>query len=225
MQSGPRALAAWSRVELVQTLTGGARNQVYLARRGGQQLVVRRSTRPPASLDWELDLLEHLRVHAIGVPQLVPADDGRRHVDALLVHQFIKGHPPHDSRDWRRVVDLLDVIHGLTGGWPQRPGFASSRELLTSDRGGDVHLDTTPHGAVEAIRGAWQPILQGPECAIHADVGAGNILVDGDAVALLDWDEARVDVPWFDFAFLPVHVEVPSPTGSGWSPPAWHGKP
>ena len=58
MQSCPRRLAAWSRVELVQTLAGGARNQVYLARRDRQQLVVRQSTRPAASLDWELDLLE-----------------------------------------------------------------------------------------------------------------------------------------------------------------------
>jgi Ser/Thr protein kinase RdoA (MazF antagonist) len=208
MQAGPRALTAWSRVELVQALAGGARNQVYLARRGGQQLVVRRSRRPAASLDWELDLLEHLHAHAIGVPQLVPADDGRRHADGLVVHQFIQGHPPHDSRDWRRVVDLLGAIHELTGGWPQRPGFASCRELLTSDRGGDVHLDAMPPDAVKAIRGAWQPILQGPECAIHADVGAGNILVDGEAVALLDWDEARVDVPWFDYAFLPIQVEA-----------------
>jgi aminoglycoside phosphotransferase (APT) family kinase protein len=111
-----------------------------------------------------------------------------------------------------RVVDLLGVIHQLTGGWPQRSGFASSRQLFTSDRGGDVHLDAMPHHAVEAIPGAWQPILQGPECAIHADVGAGNILVDDDAVAMLDWDEARVDVPWFDYASLPIQVQVPSPT-------------
>jgi Ser/Thr protein kinase RdoA (MazF antagonist) len=212
MQPALGAVAAWSRVEQLQPLTGGARNQVYLAQRGRQQLVVRRSSRPAASLDWELDLLEHLRAHAVGVPQLVPADDGRRHVDGLVVHQFIQGHPPHDSRDWRRVVELLGIIHALTGGWPQRPGFASSRQLLTSDRGGDVHLDAMPPHAVEAIRGAWEPILQGRECAIHADVGAGNILVNGDAVALLDWDEARVDVPWFDYASLPIQVQAPSPT-------------
>jgi hypothetical protein len=28
---------------------------------------------------------------------------------------------------------------------------------------------------------------------------------------LLDWDESRVDVPWFDFAFLPSDIEVDVP--------------
>ena len=30
-------------------------------------------------------------------------------------------------------------------------------------------------------------------------------------VALLDWDEARVDVPWFDFAHIPDDIAVPTP--------------
>jgi Ser/Thr protein kinase RdoA (MazF antagonist) len=115
-----------------------------------------------------------------------------------------------------QVVDLLGVIHQLTGGWPHRPGFASSRQLFTSDRGGDVHLDAMPHHAVEAIPGAWQPILQGPECAIHADVGAGNILVDDDAVAMLDWVEARVDVPGSITPPYPSRSRSPHPpTGRG----------
>jgi Ser/Thr protein kinase RdoA (MazF antagonist) len=207
-----RALAAWSGVELLEPLAGGARNQVFLARRGGRRLVVRRSGRPAASLDWELDLLEHLRANGVLVPEVVPADDGRRQVDGLLLQRFLEGRPPRDGGDWRRVVEVLRAVHELTPGWPQRPGFASARELLAGDRGGDVRLDAMPVDAVDAVRAAWRPVLQGPECAIHADVGAGNILVDGAAVALLDWDEARVDVPWFDYASLPIQVQVPSPT-------------
>jgi Ser/Thr protein kinase RdoA (MazF antagonist) len=208
-----KALTAWSGVELAQALAGGARNQVFLAHRHGQDLVVRRSSRSATSLQWELDLLAHLAEHGILVPELVPADDGRRHVQGLLVQEFIRGRPPRDLHDWRLVVNLLGTIHELTRGcWPQRPGFASARALLTADRGGDVRLDRMPPAAVHAVRRAWQPILQGPECAIHADVGAGNILIDGDRVALLDWDEARVDVPWFDFAFVPPELEVPAPT-------------
>jgi Ser/Thr protein kinase RdoA (MazF antagonist) len=202
MQSDVQALRAWSGIDLAGPLAGGARNPVFLARRCGQQVVVRRSGRATAALEWELDLQEHLRAHGIWVPEVVAADDGRRHVDGLLVHLFLEGHQPRDSHDWRRVVDMLVAVHQLTNEWPQRPGFASSRQLLTTARGGDVRLDAMPGEAVRAVRAAWQPILDGPECAIHADVGAGNILVEGDAVALLDWDEARVDVPWFDFAFM-----------------------
>jgi Ser/Thr protein kinase RdoA (MazF antagonist) len=68
-------LAAWAGLELVAPLAGGARNQVMLARRGDERLVVRRSGRSPAALDWDLDLLEHLAGQGISVPALVPADD------------------------------------------------------------------------------------------------------------------------------------------------------
>lgn len=199
----PSSVAAWPGVELLGALPGGARNQVLLARRGDWRLVVRRSTRSVASLEWELDLLEHLAEHGVGVPRTVPADDGRRHVHGVLVQEFVEGRPPRTDDDWYRVVETLTVVHQLTVGWSQRPGFASARELLVADRGGDVRLDAMPPEAVRAVRRAWQPALTGPECAIHGDMGAGNILVADARVTLLDWDEARVDVPWFDFAFLP----------------------
>jgi hypothetical protein len=78
----PRAsLASWSGIELVQPMAGGARNEVLLAERGGHRLVVRRSSRSPSALEWELNLLEYLREHRIGVPELVPSDDGCRQVD------------------------------------------------------------------------------------------------------------------------------------------------
>lgn len=205
------ALAAWTGVELVEPLAGGARNQVWLARRGGQRLVVRRSGRAPSSLDWELDLLAYLDGHGISVPQTVPADDGRRHVDGVLVQRFLDGAPPRHRKDWRRAVAVLAAVHELTAGWPQRPGFAAGADLLTAERGGDVRLDLMPADAVSTVRAAWRPILSGERCAIHADVGAGNLLVNGDKVSLLDWDEARVDVPWFDFALVPGDVDVPAP--------------
>jgi aminoglycoside phosphotransferase (APT) family kinase protein len=208
---GLESVAGWSGIELVEPLTGGARNPVVLARRGGQRLVVRRSARSLPALEWELDVLEHLAGHGVGVPRVVATDDGRRHADGVLVHEFIDGTQPRDSRDWQRVIEVLTRVHELTVGWPQRPGFASTRQLLVTERGGDVRLDTMPPEAVHAVRGAWRPALTGLECVNHGDVGAGNVLVDGVQVFLLDWDEARTDVPWFDFAFMPDDVDFPAP--------------
>jgi len=68
-----------------------------------------------------------------------------------------------------------------------------------------------PEDAVAAVRRAWQPVVTGPECAVHGDLGAGNVLVTDARVTLLDWDESRVDVPWFDFAFLPEDLIPPVP--------------
>jgi Ser/Thr protein kinase RdoA (MazF antagonist) len=208
------SVAAWNGLELLDVLPGGARNQVLLARRADRRLVVRRSTRSPASLDWELDLLEYLAGHGVGVPQTMPADDGRRHVDGVLVQDFVEGTQPHSDDDWRAVVETLAAVHRLTAGWTQRPGFASARELLVADRGGDVRLDAVPADAVDVIRRAWRPVLAGPECAIHGDLGAGNVLVAGGRVTLLDWDESRVDVPWFDFAFVPLAAMPDLPMSS-----------
>jgi len=123
----PSVVAAWRGVELLTALPGGARNQVMLARRADRRLVVRRSTRSSASLDWELDLLAYLAGHGVGIPRVVPADDGRRHVHGVLVQEFVDGHPPRTDADWQLVVETLTVVHRLTAGWPQRPGFASAR--------------------------------------------------------------------------------------------------
>jgi Ser/Thr protein kinase RdoA (MazF antagonist) len=196
-------------VEIGEPMPGGARNPVHRARRGCEELVVRVSGRSAASLEWEFDLLQALSEAGVTVPMPVRTDDGRRHADGVMVHRLIAGGPPRDQHDWRRVVETLRVVHAITIGWPQRPGFASARQLLTKDRGGDVDLAATPQPVANLIRRAWLPVLDGSECAVHGDLGAGNILVNDDRVALIDWDEARVDVPAFDYAHLPPDVPLP----------------
>lgn len=202
-------LEPWLGVTVERRLDGGARSEVYLGSRRGERLVVRRSTRSAASLNWELDLLEHLAAEGLRVPRVLPADDGRRHVEGVVVQEFIRGAPPTTARDWSLVVDALELVHASTPGWPQRPGFASSRDLLSRSRGGDVQLDVMPGDAVRLVRAAWEQVHIGPEGAVHGDPGSGNVVIDDDRVALLDWDEARVDVPWFDFAFVPVPAPLP----------------
>lgn len=206
-------LHPWPELEPVGALTGGARNRVVLARYGNRQVVARRSTRSGASLAWELDLLEHLAGQGLRVPRPVPADDGRRSVNGVVVQEFLAGEPPSSTDDWMRVTAALKVVHDNTVGWTQRPGFASSANLLGRLSGGDVQLDAMPPELVEQVRQTWATIQIGPTSVVHGDVRAGNVLVDGGSVGLLDWDEARVDVRWFDLAALPTSTTLPGSIG------------
>ncbi len=204
-------MAAWPGLVLGEPLRGGARNPVCRARRGGEDFVVRVSRRSREALAWELDLLAALRRAGVVVPETVATGDERRHDDGVLVQRFIPGDPPRDGADWARVVSAVTGVHEVTGGWPQRPGFASARELLSRRRGGDVDLDAMPADVAALVRESWLPVLDGPECVVHGDLGAGNVLVTEDDVALIDWDEARVDAAAFDFSGVPRDVAIPLP--------------
>lgn len=195
-------LAAWGRPAVIGPLTGGNRNTVLEIRLDGRRLAAHRSRRPPASLDWEISLLDHLARHGLRVPGVVPALDGRRHVDGVVVQTWLDGSPP-EPRDWPAVAATLARLHELTAGWPQRPGFASTRELLTAERGGDVDLAAMPAEAVAACRRAWARLAGRPEAVVHGDPGPSNIRVSDAGPGLLDWDESRVDYTDLDLADLP----------------------
>ncbi|MBM7785054.1 phosphotransferase enzyme family protein [Tenggerimyces flavus] len=202
MQNPLVDMAEWPGLELLDPLTGGHRNPVFLARYRGRSVVVRQSGRPIPTLEWELDLLEHLDSNGVRVPRIVPAADGRRFVGPVLVQEFLPGGPPRTEADWRNVLAVLRDVHALGVGWTQRPGFASARSLLIESVGGDVDLGAMPSDAAALVQAAWLPVLDGAlETVVHGDPGGGNVLVAEDgSVGLIDWDEARVDVPAFDLA-------------------------
>jgi len=194
-------LTAWCRLDAVRQLGGGHRSQVYEVG-GCGRLVAHRSGRTAAALEWELDLLEFLRGHGFVVPVTVPTADGRRSADGVVVQSWIDGDEPEEG-DWPLVVDELVRLHEVTAGWPQRPGFAATRDLLVRDRGGDVDLSLMPPTAAVQCRAAWQALRDVPMAVVHGDPGRGNVRVQGRRVGLLDWDEARVDHVDLDLAEIP----------------------
>jgi Ser/Thr protein kinase RdoA (MazF antagonist) len=203
---GP-ALAAWGRdAAILERLGGGARNRVWAVRVGGRRAVARDSGggRSGPALDWELDLLQELAGAGFTVPRPVPAFDGRRRVGGLVVLTWMDGEAPADEGGWGLVADELARLHRHTAGRRQRPGFASTRELLAADRGGDVRLDLMPAEVVALCRAAWSRLACGPAVVVHGDPGPQNLRLSGDRVGLLDWDESRVDCPELDLAWLPV---------------------
>jgi Ser/Thr protein kinase RdoA (MazF antagonist) len=205
-----RMLRAWSEAAVVEgRLGGGHRNTMWAVRVGGRRYAARLSTRPEAALDWEIALLDHLRTAGMVVPEILPARDGRARVEGLVLFGWLEGEPPSTERDWRLAADELDRLHALTRGWPQRPAFRSSQDLLAADRGGDARLDLMPADVVERVRRAWHGLSGEPMSVVHGDPGGGNIRMQGARAGLIDWDEARVDVSLLDLAALPAGLALP----------------
>ncbi|MEO1062671.1 MAG: phosphotransferase [Actinomycetota bacterium] len=196
-------LREWGRVEVIGSLGGGHRNDVVEVLVDGVRAVARTSRRPTVSLSWELDLLRHLADEGFRVPRTVPALDGRRYVDGIVVQTFVEGRAPSSEADWGRVVAELVRLHEATVDWPQRPGARAVADLEPGDRSGDVDLAAMPVSVVEECRRAWAPLAGLPRSAVHGDPGAGNLRIAGDGVGLIDWDEARVDAGVLDLADVP----------------------
>jgi len=192
---GWEALEQWGDdVVRMAPLAGGVANQVWSVRVGGQLAVGRLGTRSDADLAWETDLLRHLDRAGLSVPVPIATTDGRLFADGLVVMSYVEGGPPESEADWRRVAEMLRRLHRLTRGWPQRPGWRSSTDLLDAEVGTKVDLGAMPPEGVARCRAAWARLTGRRTCVVHGDPNPGNIRVTADRVALIDWDEAHVDV-------------------------------
>nr|WP_212844522.1 phosphotransferase [Catellatospora sp. IY07-71] len=183
----------------IERLTGGAANDVWSVRIDGRLAVGRLGTRSDADLRWETELLQYLDREGMTVPVPIPASDGRLFVDGLVVMTYMDGGPPETQDDWRRVADALRELHRLTQGWPQRPGWRSSADLLHAETGTKIDLGAMPAEGVARCRAAWARLTGRPTCVVHGNpANPGNVRVTAHQVALIDWDESHVDVPDLD---------------------------
>ena len=129
------ALEQWGDdVARVEPLAGGVANDMWSVRVNGHLAVGRLGARSDADLAWETELLQHLDREGLTVPVPIPTTDGRLFADGLVVMTYVEGGPPETEADWRRVADTLRQLHRLTHGWPQRPGWRSSTDLLHADQ-------------------------------------------------------------------------------------------
>lgn len=198
---GWEALGKWGAdVARIEPLTGGVANDVWSVRIDGQRAVGRLGARSDLDLAWETELMRHLVRQGLTVPVPIPTTSGRDFVDGLVVMTYVEGGPPATEADWRRVAGTLRELHRLTEGWPQRPGWRSSTELLHAAGGTRIDLDRMPPEAVARCRAAWARLTGRPQCVVHGNPSAANIRVTPDRIALIDWDEAHVDVADLDLA-------------------------
>jgi Ser/Thr protein kinase RdoA (MazF antagonist) len=196
---GWEALDQWgddaARIRRCQT---GVANEVWSVRVYGRLAVGRLGRRSDADLSWETELLRYLDREGMTVPVPIPTTDGRQFVAGLVVMTSVEGGPAETEGDWRRVADALRQLHRLTQGWPQRPGWRSSTDLLQAETGTRVDLGAMPAEAVVRCRAAWARLSGRERCVVHGDPNPANIRVTADRVALIDWDESHVDVPDLD---------------------------
>jgi Ser/Thr protein kinase RdoA (MazF antagonist) len=133
------------------------------------------------------------------VPVPIPTTDGRLFVDGIVVMTYMEGGPPETEADWRRVAETLRELHRLTRGWPQRPGWRSSTDLLRVKTGTRIDLDAMPPEGVARCRAAWARLVGRETCVFHGNPDSpANVRMTADRVALIDWDESHVDVPDLD---------------------------
>jgi Ser/Thr protein kinase RdoA (MazF antagonist) len=196
------ALRQWGAdVTRVEKLTGGVANDVWSVTLGGRLAVARLGRRSDPDLAWETGLLQHLDREGLAVPVPVPTTDGRLFAGGIVVMTYVPGGPPRSRADWRRVAPVLHELHRLTRGWPQRPGWRSSADLLHAATGTKIDLTAMPPEAVARCRAAWARLAGRPTCVVHGNpTNPGNVRVTDDQVVLIDWDEAHVDVPDLDLA-------------------------
>ena len=196
---GWEALDQWGDdVARIEPLSGGVANQVWSVHVNGQLAVGRLGARSEADLAWETSLLRHLDHSGLTVPVPIATTDGRLFADGLVVMSYVEGGPPKTESDWRRVAEMLRRLHRLTRGWPQRPGWRSSTDLLEAEAGTKVDLGAMPAEGVARCRAAWARLIGRDTCVVHGDPNPGNIRITPDRVAMIDWDESHVDVPDLD---------------------------
>jgi Ser/Thr protein kinase RdoA (MazF antagonist) len=197
---GWEALGQWGEdAARIERLTGGVANEVWSVRVNGRLAVGRLGYRSDADLAWETELIQYLDRAGLTVPVPIPTTDGRLFADGLVVMTYVDGGPPETTADWRRVAGTLRELHRLTQGWPQRPGWRSSTDLLHADTGTKIDLGEMPPEGVARCRAAWARLAGRRTCVVHGDPNnLGNVRMTADRVGLIDWDESHVDVPDLD---------------------------
>ncbi len=118
----------------------------------------------------------------------------------------------------RRVLAPVDA-----GGRSARAG--DRRPTSCTPRPGRRSTSARCREGVARCRAAWARLVGRQTCVVHGDPNLRNIRVTADRVALIDWDEAHVDVPDLDLV-RPTTLPV-SPTRRTTSPRKRgpHGKP
>jgi thiamine kinase-like enzyme len=193
-------------------LEGGNTNRNYRARLGGRDYVIRLAGRDTDLLG--IDRAAEGEAAAVAARLgIAPEVAARLEDPPCLVTAFAPGHPPGeddvaDPALLERLARALAALHG--SGERVEARFDSFRIVedyarTVRDRGGDPPAD---YAAASRRAAQIEAALQGPEhepVLCHNDLLAGNLLVDGDALQIVDWEYAGMGDRYFDLGNLSVN--------------------
>ncbi|TPG28327.1 phosphotransferase enzyme family protein [Mycolicibacterium hodleri] len=181
----------------------------------------------PHEIESELDWLDALqRDGDVTVPTVLPAHDGRRMVTVdqdgtarHVVHfEMIAGAEPDEETltvaDFHTLGQITAALHDHSTSWSRPAGFGRfswdwSHSLGDQPRWGRWQ-DATGVGEPEtttldrAVALLQRRLLEygtGPEVfgLVHADLRLANLLIDGDAITVIDFDDCGFGWHIYDF--------------------------
>jgi Ser/Thr protein kinase RdoA (MazF antagonist) len=183
----------------------------------------------PDEIRAELAWIQALRADGVvATPEPLPALDGElvqtlpspsgRPARQAVAFAFEAGEEPRQGEDLPRWFEALGRItgrmHAHSRGWPRPPGFRRKlwdfdamlgrrplwgrwQDGMGLDEAGREHLGRV----TAALRRALDAYGQGPERfgLIHADLRLANLLVDGERLTVIDFDDCGLS--WFAYDF------------------------
>ncbi len=191
-------LLPWGKFDICGPLADGHRNRCFKVVQADRFFVAKTTRRSNAALKWLGPVQEFAQRAGFRIPALIKSRYGNLSENGWTLEPFLQGRAARQS-EIRQFMPMLCQFHQFGKNHIQRPTFASAKELLFQTVSGDIDLDNMPEEIVKKCRDAWERLPNVTACTVHADFGSANILVmDGQAPALIDWDECRVDTPVFD---------------------------
>lgn len=220
-----RGLLTGTAQPTVTRLAGGVSGEVIAVDAGPTHLVVKQAlARLRVEAEWTADprrilteaaaLRQAAAISPEAVPQVIDID-----ADA---HAVVVSRAPATLRPWKQ--DLLAGrvetpvarrLGALLASWHLGTAHDPAAARNFGDQTTFVDLRIEPfYGAIarahpdlsRRIARLADGLLADPVCLVHGDFSPKNVLTDGRAVWVLDWEVAHFGNPVFDVAFLLSHL-------------------
>lgn len=190
-------------------LPGGHRNTVWRVMTADGPAVAKSTTHDAAAIHWLEPLHAAARAAGFVVPGLHVTRDNCHIINGWTVEDFVEGER-FTAADMPRIAARITAFHSHAPMMQQRPGAPSLPTLTMAP------LADLPPAIAAGCRAALTRFALTQTQPIHGDITAANLIHTPPGPALIDWDEARCDLPFLDL----VNV-IPQPAAETRAHLAW----